>query len=329
MAILETTVDAIITTDDRGRMESLNRAAEHMFGYEADEMLGCNVAMLMPETHASSHDQYMRDHGRSGNRRVLGRTREIMAQRRDGSQFPIELALSSAEINGRRVFTGIIRDISRRRESERELWRYRAQLEEMVAKRTSALEAANDRLENTQSELRIANSRLEQMARVDELTSIGNRRAFDERLMLEWRRRQRDGGSLSVILCDVDHFKRYNDQYGHPAGDECLRRIAAAIKSCFQRATDFAARYGGEEFAVILAKVDAAMALERAEALRESIHALAIEHAGLGSGRQVSVSIGVASCEPGQASDPVKLVEAADAAMYRAKENGRDRVEVA
>ncbi|MDH3646845.1 MAG: diguanylate cyclase [Gammaproteobacteria bacterium] len=321
-AVLDTAVDAIITTDAWGTIESFNRAAVAMFGYEAHEAIGRNVSILVPEPHGSRHDQYMRAYVDTGNAQVLGRRREINAQRRDGSEFPIELALSAADVGGRRIFTGIISDISRRSSAEAELSHYRGHLEQMVADRTAALE-------NTQEALRSANAKLKQMVRIDELTGIGNRRAFDERLAIEWRRQQRNGNPLSIVICDVDMFKLYNDHYGHPAGDVCLRRIATVFGECFQRAAEFAARYGGEEFAAILSNTDLQAANERAEILRKNVHNSAIEHDGLEAGSYVTISVGVASQVPARSVDPITLVEAADAALYRAKQSGRNCVKVA
>lgn len=327
LAVLETAVDAIITTDETGTIESFNPAAEKMFGYSTAEVIGHNVARLMPAEHASQHKQYMLEYGESGRHRVVGRTREISAQRADGSRFPIELALSGADITGRRIYTGIIRDISDRRKTEAELEQHRKQLENLVTERTAALTAANAQLEKTQAELQRTNAELRQLIRVDKLTNIGNRRAFDERFDMEWRRRQRVSGPLALLMCDIDRFKQYNDHYGHRAGDECLRRIGAVLQGCFQRATEFVARYGGEEFAAILSGTDAHQAAERAEAVRLAVETLAIEHAGLAEARVVTVSVGVAITVPTSQMRKEALLDAADAALYRAKENGRNRVE--
>jgi diguanylate cyclase (GGDEF)-like protein len=130
-------------------------------------------------------------------------------------------------------------------------------------------------------------------------------------------------------MSDVDYFKRYNDTYGHGAGDRCLVAVADAFKHTFRRVTDFAARCGGEEFAAILSGSDAQAALARAEVLHLHLHDLAIEHAALGAGRCLTLSIGVATCEPDlPALEARRVVEAADRALYRAKAGGRDRIEV-
>ncbi len=329
LAVLDTAVDAIITTSAEGKIESFNHAAELMFRCRAADVIGRNVSMLMPAQHASRHDQYMRDYGDQGTHRVIGRTREISAKRLDGTEFPIELALSGAQIAGKQLFTGIIRDISKRREAEAKLHEHHELLETLVSERTVALQATNRRLEKAKLKLQQANARLHQLARVDELTDVGNRRAFEERLGLEWRRQQREKKPLALMICDVDHFKQYNDHYGHQAGDECLVRIADALRSCFQRASEFVARYGGEEFAAIVPGADLDQATERAGAFLEKVRELRIDHAGRGAGQVVTISIGVTSTIPERATHSDELVEAADAALYRAKQNGRDRFEIA
>ena len=155
---------------------------------------------------------------------------------------------------------------------------------------------------------------------------MANRRWFDESLEREWQRALRDATPLSLILADIDHFKRYNDRYGHVAGDECLKQVAAAMQSCVHRGGDLVARYGGEEFAVILPTTDARHAGEIAERVRNAVIALGIKHADSSAGNVVSVSIGVASVIPDQPGDGVPLVQAADRALYLAKNAGRNRV---
>ncbi len=164
-------------------------------------------------------------------------------------------------------------------------------------------------------------------ARVDGLTQIANRRRFDEYLANEWRRNLRMQQPLSLLLCDIDHFKLYNDHYGHQAGDECLRAVAAAIsRSC--RASGLVARYGGEEFAIVLPNTDWVAAVSVAERLRSALAAATIPHAASPVCNRVTLSIGAACKTPQllEASEPHSLVEAADRNLYLAKHRGRDRV---
>ncbi len=169
-------------------------------------------------------------------------------------------------------------------------------------------------------------ARLRDLSLVDGLTGIANRRRFDEVLLREWARARRDGRPLSLLMVDVDHFKDYNDRYGHPAGDACLQQIAMAIDGIAHRAADQTARYGGEEFAVILPNADAATAATMAEKIRAGVAALGRPHEASDTAAFVTISIGVATTIPAQASNAANLVAAADKALYEAKRSGRNRV---
>ena len=170
---------------------------------------------------------------------------------------------------------------------------------------------------------------LRAQAMVDGLTGIANRRFFDERLLAEWRHVQRYHRSLAILMIDIDHFKGYNDHYGHQAGDNCLRRVATTLGAHMQRAHDLAARYGGEEFICMLPECDLQGAISKAEALRAAVAALEIPHAASPSGDRVTLSIGVAATIPSSHSSPDTLVAAADAQLYQAKLAGSNRVRAA
>lgn len=165
---------------------------------------------------------------------------------------------------------------------------------------------------------------LENLASMDTLTEVPNRRAFDQTRAQEWARSLRDGLPLSFAMIDVDMFKQYNDNYGHGAGDECLVRIARALNSCVQRPGDFLARYGGEEFAAILVNTQADGALRMAENFHAAVAALQIPHAFSTAAPQVSISIGVATAIPGPQLSQEGLSEAADKMLYLAKASGRN-----
>lgn len=176
-------------------------------------------------------------------------------------------------------------------------------------------------------DLEEANRRLEALAVTDPLTGLYNRRHFEHVLSLEVRRAQRMGTRLSLLMMDVDHFKRYNDTHGHPAGDEVLRALGRLVRERV-RSTDVACRYGGEEFTVILPGTSRTDAMVLANDLRLNVEAYPFENEATQPGGRLTISIGVATY-PADASDEVALVRAADQALYRAKENGRNRVEVA
>jgi diguanylate cyclase (GGDEF)-like protein len=168
---------------------------------------------------------------------------------------------------------------------------------------------------------------LEELSHLDGLTGIANRRHFDEILSKEQGRLGRLGGSLSLIMLDIDFFKAYNDNYGHGTGDECLIQVAKALSGIVKRPTDLLARYGGEEFAVILPDTDLEGAMQVAKSLHDEINRLNIAHAFTPIADHVTLSLGVASlvAEPGSASLE-DLLKRADDALYKAKEAGRNRI---
>jgi diguanylate cyclase (GGDEF)-like protein len=172
-----------------------------------------------------------------------------------------------------------------------------------------------------------ANRELTRLSAADGLTGIANRRCFDETLLREWRRAARSGTPISLVVADVDHFKQFNDGYGHQVGDECLKAVARALEGQMRRPTDLVARYGGEEFAAILPETGPAGAGNVAEAMRAAVAALAITHRFSPTAPVITVSIGVASTVPGRADECgfVGLVNAADRALYEAKHAGRNR----
>ena len=166
---------------------------------------------------------------------------------------------------------------------------------------------------------------LELEALVDALTGIANRRAFDRRLIEEWRRGVRGRTQLAAIVIDVDYFKSYNDAHGHVAGDGALKLVASAITRSMRRVDDFVARYGGEEFVVLLPYCNVAAAVAVADAIRAAVQALDIAHAENPSGR-MTISAGAAAVVPSEATMPERIVAAADLALYVAKRSGRNRV---
>jgi diguanylate cyclase (GGDEF)-like protein len=188
-----------------------------------------------------------------------------------------------------------------------------------------AFDRMASQLSQRERELIASNDRLTVMASVDMLSGLANRRGFQSRLDFEWAKAQQAGGELSLLMIDVDHFKLFNDTYGHPEGDACLSRIGETLNEIAVSTSGFAARYGGEEFSLLVPNTTARRALEIGETVRTTVQDLAILHA-TSNHQTVTVSVGVASLRPNQVLDPNDLLEAADASLYVAKRQGRNRV---
>ncbi|MES2116053.1 MAG: diguanylate cyclase [Pseudomonadota bacterium] len=198
---------------------------------------------------------------------------------------------------------------------------------DFVSKPVNPLTLRNRVLAHLQFKLHM--DALQAMAFADGLTGVANRRLFDDTLESEFRRCGRGGAPLAMLMIDVDFFKRYNDRYGHQAGDECLKRVALTLKERLKRPYDLAARYGGEEFACLLPDTNGAGALAMAEELRLAVAALAMEHDDSPVAGHVTISVGVAVTHPQADGDCAALLRLADQALYRAKDAGRNRCSVA
>jgi diguanylate cyclase (GGDEF)-like protein len=188
-----------------------------------------------------------------------------------------------------------------------------------------AFNAMAAQLSQRERELVATNDRLTVMASIDMLSGLANRRGFQSRLDFEWMRAQQYGCELALLMIDVDHFKLYNDTYGHPEGDACLTRLGETLAGIAADALGFACRYGGEEFCVLLPNTNALNALEIGENVRAAVLGLSLPHV-TSSHQTVTVSICVAATLPNDAQRPGDLIEAADAALYAAKHRGRNTV---
>ena len=219
--------------------------------------------------------------------------------------FPITMG-TTALINLRLVNDAIESLIK----SKNQMAEWNRSLDEMVKQRTK--------------ELVESNNKLEAISNTDGLTGIGNRRYFDNALVTEWSHAQRTSSKLALIIGDVDWFKNYNDIYGHPAGDECLRLVAKAFKDHARRESDLVARYGGEEFAAVFPAITADQVISFAEILIQNVRALALPHSGSQFG-YVTISLGVAVVSPKADQKVEDLLQAADAALYLAKSKGRNQ----
>ena len=188
-----------------------------------------------------------------------------------------------------------------------------------------AFNAMAAKLGERERDLIASNDRLTVMASIDMLSGLANRRGFQSRLDFEWMKAQQDDGELSLLMIDVDHFKLFNDTYGHPEGDACLSRLGETLAGLAADTMGFAGRYGGEEFCLLLPNIEAAKALEIGERVRMAIQAMALPHC-TSNHQIVTVSVGVAGTRPNDSQRPGDLIEAADAALYAAKRRGRNAV---
>ena len=307
-SVFEGASDLIFLTTPEGRIVDVNPACMTIFGYTREEMLTFSMT-----------DFYVDPRQREEFRRAIESAGmvggfEIVMRRKDGEQIEAVLTANLrrdalGQILG---YQGILRDVTSQKQSERLREAYSQELERQVRERTQELSEANEKLQR--------------LSDCDGLTGIANRRKFDAVLESEWNRAKRNASPLALFMIDVDHFKAYNDHLGHHMGDECLRRIAQAIASTAKRAGELAARYGGEEFAVILPGLAGDSARNVADNLCASILKLAIAHEKSPTSKVVTVSIGVASCVPSGACPAESLVQAADANLYEAKRQGRNRM---
>lgn len=219
--------------------------------------------------------------------------------------------------NGDSRWFGFEQDITERKQAEATLYAANLALEQEITERRLV-----------EQELKIKTEMLETLSMQDGMTGISNRRYFDQCAELEWQRSRRNGLPLSLLLVDVDHFKQYNDYYGHGAGDDCLKRVALALAGCCERPFDLVARYGGEEFIALLPETDLDGAHHLAEKMRAAVEALSIPHAYSSAGAVVTVSVGVATHGANRVKSNLRhLQDAADQALYRAKHQGRNRVQ--
>lgn len=275
----------------------VNPAFEHLTGYQADEVIGRNCRFLQGE----DSDQV----GLALVRAALEKGEECVVilrnYRKDGTPFWNELTLSPMYGPSGRIqhFLGQVKDVSARVSAETKL----------LARHKQLLSRKRE---------------LEALALRDGLTGLYNRRAFDEQLEREWNRARRDRSPLSLIMIDIDHFKRFNDTFGHPAGDHCIQIVASEVQRCFARGSDLVARYGGDEFVVLASAVDRKQAQHRADQLRQTVKSLALQTAD-NVITPVTLSVGVATATPLTGGMPGHLLDAADRALYQFKRQHRGR----
>ncbi len=288
--VTEYSRDIIVLADLEGRRLYVSPAIKEVLGYQPEELLNHPLNSL---AHPDDQAEYLKVLSNLRNGQD-GQSFTYRNRKKSGAYVWVEgnIRLYRQAETGQPIgFLNVVRDISRRKKDEEELKRaYRA---------------------------------VEALAVVDALTGIANRRRFDEVLAQEWRRGIREGKSLSLLLLDVDFFKRYNDHYGHVRGDSCLKQIAEAALDVVSRPADLIARFGGEEFAIILPNTPQSGACDVAEQVRTMVQHRALPHVGNPYG-VVTVSIGCATLVPQRGMNSLRLIEVADQALYTAKHKGRN-----
>lgn len=303
-SILDASPDDITITDMNGSIQVVSPAAKRIFGFETDyaDFVGTYlIEYIIPEDRERAKSNIIR--------MVKGELtgpNEYQGVRKDQSVFDIEvnsgLIHNAKGEPSKMVF--VVRDITERKQTEQRIQQLVQQLE--IEKKAALLNA------NT-----------------DSLTGLANRRFFDEVLRKEFIRLKRSGAPLSLLMLDVDYFKKFNDQYGHLAGDDCLKQVGTILKMNVGRVTDLVARYGGEEFVIVLTETDAKGAFSLAERIREDIEALAIPHVESAISRYLTVSLGVVTVNTNDLAAPAQIIALADGALYCAKNDGRNRTSIA
>ena len=300
--IFEHTPDALFLVDPNGRISRCNAQVQPLFGYHPDELLGREIEMLIPARFVERHVGLRTHFFANARIRQMGESQnEMFARRKDGSEFPIDIMLSPLD-NGEELFVlCAVRDMTERR----------AALEEL-RQRTAELERLDEQLKD--------------LASHDSLTGLLNRRSYLEQTEWILKNSARRAECVSLLMIDLDFFKRVNDRFGHGEGDQVLLAVAHKLQSTC-RQNDVSARYGGEEFAVTLPDTDEAGSRVVAENFRSAIEAIE------GLKLPITASVGIVTCTPVQATSPAptpalltELINQADQALYAAKKNGRNQV---
>jgi diguanylate cyclase (GGDEF)-like protein/PAS domain S-box-containing protein len=305
-------VDAVILVMDKdGRIVLFNKASENMTGFEFKEVANkvpWDLFILPEEVDDVQNVFSQLTAGNFPNKH----TNYWVAK--DKSKHLIDWSNTAiTDKNGEILYiiaTGI--DITEKKSAEDKINNHINILEETVSKRTTELTKANHELEN--------------LVNIDGLTNIFNRRYFNDVIEIEIERGKRSNKPLSLLLCDIDYFKNYNDTYGHVAGDNCLIRIATILNNFFNRAADFVCRYGGEEFVIILPGIDSKSALDLAKKLIIEIQNNKLPHESSSASGVVTISMGLVTRQPDELKNSKSLIRDADKALYQAKANGRNQV---
>lgn len=283
-----------------GKVVMASRSAESLFGYDALELVGQSIELLLPEGLRHPHREHMAQFLRDPKPRPMGHTRDLLGVTRDGSAIPLEIGLSPVQTSSGLLIICTVVDLSARKETEEDLHEAAARLGRR-------------------------NEELSMMVATDSLTSLKSRQAFMDHLSAQLEVSVRHLRPLSVLILDIDHFKPYNDTYGHLAGDEVLRQVGRSLSTTSRR-SDIVARLGGEEFGILLPETDREGATILADRFRQAVEATDW------SLRPITVSVGAttirfADSEPRpEVPGLSEVLTAADQALYRSKDGGRNRV---
>ena len=294
----EYSAESIVITAIDGKILYVNPAFTKMTGFSARQVLGKQPRLWSSKSHSPGFYQEMW-------KTILGGktwTGEVINKRKNGTTYSAILAIgpilekSKRKIKKPIAFIAIHTDISKMKKLERDL--------------------------------ALANEKLMKLSIIDALTGLYNRRHFNESIVKEWQDSIRQKSPLTALMIDVDHFKKFNDHYGHLKGDHCLKKLAACLKKSLKRPRDLVARYGGEEFVILLPNTTPEGATNIAEQLLKSVRLLKIPHEKSDTGKHVSISIGLVSTIPSRNNSWEQFIDQADQMLYLSKQNGRDRVTV-
>jgi diguanylate cyclase (GGDEF)-like protein/PAS domain S-box-containing protein len=298
--------DAVFLVEPSGKIAFANTEATNLLGYAHDEFIGMDVEKLIPQTLRESHivnrTMYMDD----PRTRLMGVQRDLHTVRKDGSEIPVDVKLSPVKMEANIFVVAFMRDITERKQAEKEL------------------HAAHKTLQAQFNEITKLKETLQEQAIRDPLTNLHNRRYLNEMLGHETARAKRENYSIGIMLIDIDRFKAFNDTYGHSAGDEVLKSLSRLLVESIRQG-DIACRYGGEEFLVVMIGAREADVERRAESICRDFSRSQIRFGN--QGLSTTVSIGTAFY-PRHGAEIQSVIDAADAAMYQAKQAGRNRVQV-